>query len=439
MADISQYLQAIMSAVYGEDVRGSIHDAIEIINDVSEVVLSTGTAVDSATSSSSGYYTGSLYLNTSTYELWKCVGTNSWFSLGILKGDDGETGVGIASVTKTGQSGLVDTYTITYTNGNTSNFTITNGANGTDGEDGTDGVSVTGVSLIGKVGLISTYRMTFSNNTYFDYEVSDGASGTGTGDMLKSVYDTNNNGIVDACESITNATAAFTEAGTRSNIATGESAATIFGKIKKFFTDLKTVAFTGSYTDLSNQPTIPTITDTYSGTSSNGMSGKAVKSAIDALDGTITGSAGASKTLTGFSQTDGKVSATFGDISITKSQISDFPAIPTVNNGTFNVQQNGTTKGSSTANQSGTTTANIVTDEFKATTTTVSSGSFSFTGLDDTKGWAYKPYVSITGSSANKNPSAQISSISGAGTASMSVTYTTDADEGATVKLRIIK
>ena len=55
------------------------------------------------------------------------------------------------------------------------------------------------------------------------------------------------------------------------------------------------------------------------------MSGKAVKSAIDALDGTITGSPSTSKTLTAFSQTDGNVSATFADISITKSQISDFP------------------------------------------------------------------------------------------------------------------
>ena len=77
-------------------------------------------------------------------------------------------------------------------------------------------------------------------------------------------------------------------------------------------------------------PTIPTITDTYDGTSSDGMSGKAVKSAIDALDGTVSGSAGSGKTLTAFSQTDGKVSATFGNISITKSQVSDFPTLATV-------------------------------------------------------------------------------------------------------------
>ena len=47
----------------------------------------------------------------------------------------------------------------------------------------------------------------------------------------------------------------FTEASARVNIASGETLSTLFGKIKKFFADLKTVAFTGSYTDLSNKPT----------------------------------------------------------------------------------------------------------------------------------------------------------------------------------------
>ena len=92
MADISVYLAQILSAVYGEDVRGSIHDAIEIINDVSEVVLSTGTAITSSSSSSTGYYEDSLYLNTDTYELWKCVGTDTWASQGIVKGSPGAPG-----------------------------------------------------------------------------------------------------------------------------------------------------------------------------------------------------------------------------------------------------------------------------------------------------------------------------------------------------------
>ena len=141
MADISSYLAAIMSAVYGEDVRGSIHDAIELINDVSEVVLSTGTAVTGPTSSSTGFYKDSFYINTSTMELWKCIGTNSWQSQGVLKGDDG---TGITSIDKTGTSGLVDTYTITFDDGNTTTFDVTNGADGQNGSKWYKGTAITG-------------------------------------------------------------------------------------------------------------------------------------------------------------------------------------------------------------------------------------------------------------------------------------------------------
>lgn len=70
----------------------------------------------------------------------------------------------------------------------------------------------------------------------------------------------------------------FAESGTRTNIASGETLSTLFGKIKKFFADLKTVAFTGSYTDLSNKPTSMqnpnslTLTMNGSATSYNGAS-----------------------------------------------------------------------------------------------------------------------------------------------------------------------
>lgn len=57
------------------------------------------------------------------------------------KGDTGDTGNGIASVVKTATSGLVDTYTITYTDGTTATFDITNGKDGQDGQDGQDGHS----------------------------------------------------------------------------------------------------------------------------------------------------------------------------------------------------------------------------------------------------------------------------------------------------------
>lgn len=58
-----------------------------------------------------------------------------------------------------------------------------------------------------------------------------------------------------------NVTATFTQASSRANITSGEKLATIFGKIAKYFADLKAVAFSGSYNDLSNKPTIPTVTN----------------------------------------------------------------------------------------------------------------------------------------------------------------------------------
>ena len=50
---------------------------------------------------------------------------------GIELGNGGASGansVGISKIEKTSTSGMVDTYTITYTNGNTSTFTVTNGS-----------------------------------------------------------------------------------------------------------------------------------------------------------------------------------------------------------------------------------------------------------------------------------------------------------------------
>ena len=52
------------------------------------------------------------------------------------KGDTGAVGNGIASIAKTKTEGNVDTYTITFTDGTSTTFAITNGENGENGEDG---------------------------------------------------------------------------------------------------------------------------------------------------------------------------------------------------------------------------------------------------------------------------------------------------------------
>ena len=59
--------------------------------------------------------------------------SNDYWTLLVAKGETGADGRGIVSVEKTGTSGKVDTYTITYTDETTSTFTVTNGTNGSDG------------------------------------------------------------------------------------------------------------------------------------------------------------------------------------------------------------------------------------------------------------------------------------------------------------------
>ena len=52
-----------------------------------------------------------------------------------------------------------------------------------------------------------------------------------------------------------NTKVAFTQSSSRSNLTSGDTLKTAFGKLSKWFVDLKAVAFSGSYNDLSNKPT----------------------------------------------------------------------------------------------------------------------------------------------------------------------------------------
>ena len=60
---------------------------------------------------------------------------------------------------------------------------------------------------------------------------------------------------LDKTGDASNVTTEFTTATTRSNLTTKEKLSISFGKISKWFSDLKAVAFSGSYNDLSNKPT----------------------------------------------------------------------------------------------------------------------------------------------------------------------------------------
>jgi hypothetical protein len=71
-------------------------------------------------------------------------------------------GKGIASISKTSTSGLVDTYTITYSDGVTTTFAVTNG-------NGISAISKTSTS-----GLVDTYTISYTDGTSTTFTVTNG-------------------------------------------------------------------------------------------------------------------------------------------------------------------------------------------------------------------------------------------------------------------------
>lgn len=72
---------------------------------------------------------------------------------------------GIQTIEKTSTSGLVDTYTITFSNQTTTTFTVTNGK------------SITGIAKTGTSGLIDTYTITYNTGESTTFTVTNGAKG----------------------------------------------------------------------------------------------------------------------------------------------------------------------------------------------------------------------------------------------------------------------
>jgi hypothetical protein len=107
--------------------------------------------------------------------------TNGKDGINGQDGVDGADGVGIASIAKTGTQGLVDTYTITLTNGTTYTYQVTNGKNGedgADGQDGTDGVGIVSITKTSTSGLVDTYTILLTNGTTTTFTVTNGSDAT---------------------------------------------------------------------------------------------------------------------------------------------------------------------------------------------------------------------------------------------------------------------
>lgn len=120
--------------------------------------------------------------------------------------------------------------------------------------------------------------------------------------------------------------------------------------------DLATVATTGSYNDLSNKPTIPTVNDATLTIQKNGTS---VATFTANASSNVTANISVPTTTNDLTNNSGFITSsdipvtdvTVGGTSVVSSGVAVVPAIPTVNNPTITITQGGVTKGSFTLNQ----------------------------------------------------------------------------------------
>ena len=224
MINIKDALYNILHSRYGRDVRQSIHDGIYQINENANEAVQTakamgvGTDISSPTSPSTGYVAGNLYLNNSTWDLWQCIGTDSWVNKGNIKGETGVKGAdGINyyihirysdkydgtgfTASPTASSEYMGVYYGTSqtapTNKQDYQWTSYVGASGTsayvhimysENADGTGFVSIP-TPLCKYIGFYSgPLSSPPANKSYYTWSEYVGKSGTGSGDMTAAEY-----------------------------------------------------------------------------------------------------------------------------------------------------------------------------------------------------------------------------------------------------------
>lgn len=155
----------------------------------------------------------------------------------------------------------------------------------------------------------------------------------------------------------------FTQATTRENIASGNKLSVIMGKIMKCFADLKSVAFSGSYTDLADKP--QSLKNPNALTFTGGVTGSYDGSADKSVEipTSLPANGGNADTV------DNKHASDL----LNYNNLTNRPSIPSVGNGTVTIKQNGTSKGSFTMNQSGNTEIELTDSDTKYTLPLASS------------------------------------------------------------------
>ena len=102
--------------------------------------------------------------NIDTYTITFSDGTKTTFT--VTNGDD----LTIVSIEKTGSENLVDTYEILFSDGSSYSFTVTNGQNGAV-------VTIASIEKTDTDGLLDTYTIKLSDGTEFTFNVKNGQDG----------------------------------------------------------------------------------------------------------------------------------------------------------------------------------------------------------------------------------------------------------------------
>ena len=159
MATHEQNIENLRSAVYGEQVRGSMIELFEEDYKLVKNGLGVGTDITSPSSSTEGYSDGNVYLNIETQDIWK-LENEAWAKKGNMKGIQS---IEYSPTTGDGQYNIL---TITLTDGSAPIVCrIKNGETGN---------GVESVEVISTVGNVKTYRMTFTDGTHYDWDVQEG-------------------------------------------------------------------------------------------------------------------------------------------------------------------------------------------------------------------------------------------------------------------------
>ena len=209
MATHAQNIANLRNAVYGEQVRGSMIELFEEDYNLVKDGVGVGTDVSSSSSSTTGFSDGAVYINNSTWHLFKLEGT-AWADKGVIQGAQGE------SIVSAHDNGDGTFYLVLSDGTHTANIATIQGIQGPQGPQGLTGATgpagrdVTSITMSG-TGKSHPITATYSDgSTQTVGVVQDGADGTGSGDMTKATYDPSDHGYVDAAAGVTDGTNTLT-------------------------------------------------------------------------------------------------------------------------------------------------------------------------------------------------------------------------------------